>query len=237
MMKALLLPFIFLATAAHAEINIERFELSGEYGLAYHSLEGEQKSNNSKGKLTSPQYPYWNGALTTRISQNWGLRIFGGLQLVRFDEPAGTQELKSERKELINYGLEIITKTGPYSRLGYFIMQQERPLYFNKAPGDFEVIKTGFVQGGLSYTLHQRRRIGLLWGLGAKAYTLLPVDGGTILTEAGVGGETFARLGWIGPLGTSYLLKGFYQIATAPNADITFTHEVFGYGGQINYTF
>lgn len=236
-MKVLLLSLIFITTTAHAEINIERFEFSGEYGLAYHSLEGEQKSNNSRGKLTSPQYPYWNGALTTRISQNWGIRIFGGLQFVRFDEPSGEQELKSEKKELLHYGLELITKTGPYSRIGYFIMQQERPLYFNKAPGDFEVIKESFVQGGLSWTLHQRRRVGLLWGVGVKAYTLFPVVGGDVLTESGYGGEGFARLGWIGPLGTSYLIKGFYQIATAPNAEVTFTHEVFGYGAQVNFTF
>jgi hypothetical protein len=79
-MKVLLLTLIFMTTAAQAEINIERFEFSGEYGLAYHSLEGEQKSNNSRGKLTSPQFPYWIGSLTTRLSQNWGIRLFGGLQ-------------------------------------------------------------------------------------------------------------------------------------------------------------
>lgn len=236
-MKVLLLSLLLASTAAHAEINIERFELSGEYGLAYHSLEGEQKSNNSRGKLTSPQYPYWNGALTTRLSQNWGIRLFGGLQFVRFDEPSGEQELKSEKKELLHYGLELITKTGSYSRIGYFIMQQERPLYFNKAPGDFEVIKESFVQGGLSWTIHQRRRVGLLWGVGVKAYTLFPVVGGDVITESGYGGEGFARLGWIGPLGTSYLLKGFYQYASAPNAEVNFSHEVLGYGAQINFTF
>ena len=237
MMKVLVLTLIFMSSAALAEINIERFEFSGEYGLAYHSIEGEQKSNGSKGKLTSPQFPYWNGSLTTRLSQNWGIRLFAGLQFVRFDEPPGTQEIKSEKKELIQYGLEIITKTGTNSRIGYFIMQQERPLYFNKAPGDFEVIKASFAQGGVSWTIHQRRRIGLLWGAGARAFVLFPVDGGDVLTETGLGGETFARLGWIGPLGTSYLLKGFYQMASAPNAEINFTHEVFGYAGVINFTF
>jgi|GEM_PF-2678182 len=237
MMKALLLPFIFLATAAHAEINIERFEFSGEYGLAFHVLEGEQRSNGSKGKLTSPQFPYWNGSLTTRLSQNWGIRLFAGLQFVRFDEPSGEQEIKSERKELLQYGVEIITKTGPNTRIGYFVMQQERPLYFNKAPGEFEVIKASFGQAGMSWTAHQRRRIGLLWGVGAKAFALFPVDGGDILTEAGAGAEGFARLGWIGPLGTSYLIKGFYQYASAPNAEVNFTHEVFGYAGVVNFTF
>lgn len=237
MMKALLLPFIFLTTAAYAEINIERFEFSGEYGLAYHSLEGEQKSNNSRGKLTSPQFPYWVGSLTTRLSQNWGIRLFGGIHFVRFDEPAGEQETKSESKELLNYGAEIITKTGPYTRLGYFLMQQERPLYFNKAPGDFEVIKASFGQLGASWTVHQRRRVGLLWGLGARGFSLLPVKGGNIVTEAGYGADAFARLGWIGPLGTSYLIKGFYQYASAPNAEVNFVHEVFGYSAVINYTF
>lgn len=228
---------LLISPAAFAEINIEKYELSGEYGLAYHSLEGEQKSNNSKGKLTSPQYPYWNGSIAMRLSQNWGLRLFGGFQFVRFDEPTGTQELKSERKELLQYGAEIITRTGTHSRIGYFIMQQERPLYFNKAPGDYEVIKEQFAQAGLSWTLHQRRRVGLLWALGVKGYTLFPVKGGDIITESGIGGEGFARLGFIGPLGTSYLLKGFYSIATAPNAEVNFTHEVYGYGVQVNFTF
>lgn len=233
----MLLILFLLTSSAFAEINIEKYELSGEYGLAYHSLEGTQKSNNSKGRLTSPQYPYWNGSLAFRLSQNWGLRLFGGFQFVRFDEPPGTEQLKSERKELLHYGAEIITKTGPYSRISYFLMQQERPLYFTKSPGEYEVIKEQFAQGGLSWTVHQRRRVGLLWAFGLKGYTLFPTAGGNIITETGVGGEGFARLGWIGPLGTSYLLKGFYQVATAPNADVTFLHEVYGYGVQINFTF
>lgn len=229
--------FLFLTAPAFAEINIEKYELSGEYGLAYHSLEGEQKSNNSKGRLTSPQFPFFNGSVAMRLSQNWGLRLFGGLQFVRFDEPPGTEQLKSERKELLHYGAEIITKTGPNSRLGYFVMQQERPLYFNKAPGEFEVIKEQFAQAGISWTLHQRRRVGMLWALGVKGYTLFPVAGGDIITESGLGGEGFARVGFVGPLGTSYLLKGFYQYATAPNAEVNFTHEVYGYALQINFTF
>lgn len=228
---------MLLSFSALAEIDSERFELSGEYGLAYHSLVGEQKSNGSKGRLTSPQYPYWNGWITTRLTQNWGLRFFGGIQFVRFDDPVGAEQLTNERKELFNYGVEVIKKLGPYSRIGYFFMQQERPLYFNKAPGEFEVTKAKFAQSGISLTLHQRRRLGLLWGLGVKGYALLPVDGGDVTTEAGAGGEGFARLGWLGPFGTSYLLKGFYQYAAAPNADVTFTHEVFGYGAQVNFTF
>lgn len=233
----LLLTLLLLSSPALAEINIEKYELSGEYGLAYHSLEGEQKSNNSRGRLTSPQFPYWNGALTTRLSQNWGIKFFGGLQFVRFDEPPGTEQLKSERKELLHYGIELITRTGPYSRIGYFLMQQERPLYFTKSPGEYEVIKEQFAQGGLSWTVHQRRRVGILWAIGVKGYALFPVEGGDIVTETGVGGEGFARLGFIGPLGTSYLIKGSYQIATAPNADVNFTHEILSYGVQINFTF
>jgi hypothetical protein len=146
-MKTVLL--MLLSSAALAEVNMEKYELSGEYGLAYHSLVGEQKSNGTKGCLTSAQYPYWIGSLTTRFAQSWGLRLF------------------------------------------------------------FEVTKAKFAQGGISFTLHQRRRLGLLWGLGVKGYALLPVDGGDITTEAGAGSEGFARLGWLGPFGTSYLLKGF----------------------------
>jgi hypothetical protein len=229
--------FLLFSSAAFAEINMEKYEISGEYGFAYQSLEGEQKSNNSKGRLTSDQYPYWNGSLAMRLSQNWGIRFFAGFQFVRFNEPTGTQELKSEKKELFHYGAELITRTGPHSRIGYFLMQQERPLYYTKAPGDYEVIKEQFAQGGLSWTVHQRRRVGLLWAFGVKGYVLFPVAGGDIITETGVGGEGFARLGFIGPLGTSYLIKGFYQAATAPNADVTFNHEVFGYGLQVNFTF
>lgn len=236
-MRILLIFLYSILSTAHAEINTERFEISGEYGFAYHSIEGEQKSNKSRGRLTSPQFPYYNGALTLRLSQNLGIRFFGGIHFVRFDEPVGTQELKSEQKELFHYGMEIITKTGPSSRIGYFIMQQERPLYFTKAPNEYEVIKNQFAQAGLSLTLHQRRRIGVLWGLGAKAFALFPVEGGDIVTESGLGGEGFARIGYIGPLGTSYFIKGFYQIATAPNAEVNFTHEIYGYAAQINFTF
>lgn len=235
-MKMLLL-LLALSFTARAEINIEKYELSGEYGFAYHSLTGTQKSNNSKGKLTSPQYPYWNGAITTALTKNWAIKLFGGVQFVRFDEPPGLQNTKNENKELLHYGLEILTRTGPYSRIGYFIMQQERPLYFTKSPSEYEVVKEQFAQAGLSFTLHQRRRVGILWSLGLRGYTLFPVKGGDVITETGLGGEGFAKLGFIGPLGTSYLIKGFYQIATAPNAEVTFTHEVFGYGAQINFTF
>ncbi len=229
--------FLCVLPSAFAEVNIENYELTAEYGMAYHVLQGEQKSNNSKGRLTSPQFPYWNGSYTHRISQNWGLRLFGGLQFVRFEEPQGKAYLKSETKELTSYGLEILQKTGAFTKIGYFLMQQEHPLYFTKSPNEFEVVKKSFAQGGMSLTLGQRRRIGLLWGLGLRGFILFPTEGGDVTTEGGVGGEGFARLGWIGPLGTSYLIKGFYQASTAPNAVVTFQHEVFGYGAQINFTF
>lgn len=222
---------------ALAEINIERFELSGEYGFAYHTLEGTQKSNNTKGRLTSPQYPYYKGAITTRLGRDWGIRAFGGLHLVRFDEPPGQSDTENENKQLLHYGLEFIRKTGPHSRLGLFVMNQDRPLYFTKSPTEYEVTQAQFAQAGLSWTIHQRRRVGILWAIGLEGYTLFPVKGGDIITETGLGGEAFARLGFIGPLGTSYLFKGFGQYATAPNAEVTFSHLVLGYSLVVNFTF
>lgn len=218
-------------------MNIETHDFSFEYGHAYHVLQGEQKSNNSKGRLTSPQYPFWQGSYTLRLGRTWGLRVFGGIHFVRFDEPKGSEQLKSEKKELAHHGVELLNKTGPYSRLGLFFMQQDHPLYFTKAPDEFEVIKKHFYQGGLHWALGQRRRIGLIWGLGAKGYFIFPTEGGNITTEGGVGGEGYARLGWIGPFGTTYQAKAFYQGNTAPNADVNFTHELFGYSFQVNLTF
>lgn len=233
----ILLFLLLLPVAAFAEINIEKYELSGEYGLAYHTLKGKQKSNNTTGQLTSPQYPFWTGAISTRLGQNWGIKAFGGIHLVRFDEPPGRSAITNDNLQLLHYGLEFFRKTGTNSRLGYFAMQQERPLYYTKSPTQYQVLKEQFAQMGLSWTLHQRRRVGILWALGVKGYTLFPVKGGDVITESGVGGEAFARIGFIGPLGTSYLLKGFYQAATAPNADVNFTHEILGYSLTVNLTF
>ena len=186
-MKILVL-LLFYSFSILAEINHETHDFSFEYGLGYHTLRGVQKDNNSKGTLTSSQNPYWLGSYTLRLGSNFGLKAFGGVHVVRFNEPKyGT--LKDEDQLLNQFGLELIHKLSPLDKLGFFLMQQDHPLYYAKTPTDFEVVKKAFVQAGVHYSIGQRRRIGLLWGLGAKAYTIFPAQGGDVATEAGVGGE------------------------------------------------
>jgi hypothetical protein len=233
---SLLLTFSLFPLICSADINTENHDLSAEYGVGYHTLRGEQKSNGSKGRLTSSLNPYWLGAYTFRIGQKTAARLFGGVQFVRFDEPKyGT--LKDENQVLTQYGLEIIRKNSPLFKTGIFIMNQDHPLYFAKTPTDFEVIKKSFIQTGVHFSVGQRRRIGLLWGLGIKGYTLFPSSGGNVATEAGLGGEGYARLGFVGPFGALYQFKGFYQATTAPNADIVFSHEFLGYCFQVSHSF
>lgn len=225
-----------ISFSAHANVNMETHDFSFEYGLAYHTLRGEQKSNNSKGRLTSSKNPFGNAAYTFRFSSNYGLKLFGGLQFVQFNEPKfGT--LISETKLMNHYGMELLWKTSPIAKLGVFLMHQDHPLYFADSETDFKIVRRGFYQGGLHYQLGQRRRVGILWGLGAKVFTLFPTEGGNLTTEAGGGGEAYARIGWVGPLGALYQVKGFYQLASAPNAEVTFTHEVLGYSFLVSYSF
>ncbi|MBA2406306.1 MAG: hypothetical protein H0V66_16130 [Bdellovibrionales bacterium] len=227
---------LLIPLTSQAEINLETHDISVEYGVGYHTLKGEQKSNNSKGRLTSLQNPYWLAAYTLRTGAKFAIRIYGGTHLVRFDEPAfGT--LKNEDQVLNQYGIEVINKTTPIAKTGFFFMLQEHPLYFAKTPTDFEVLKKSFYQAGVHFSLGQRRRIGLLWGVGIKGYTIFPTEGGNVTTESGVGTEAYARLGWVGPFGTLYQVKGMYQVTTAPNADIEFTHEFLGYCFQVSHSF
>lgn len=219
-----------------AEVNLETHDFSFEYGLAYHTLKSEQKNNNTAGQLTSSQLPYWNAAYTLRVGRNFGVKLFGGISVLRFDEPPrGT--LESEFTSLTNMGIELLSKTGPNSKFGFFGMQQEHPLYKATGPSTFEVFKIKFAQAGVHWQVGQRRRIGLLWGAGLKLFALFPSKGGNVSTESGAGGEAYARLGWVGPLGTLHQIKGFYNAATAPNAEVNFTHEVLGYCYQVSISF
>lgn len=237
-MKRLLLPLLFITLPAFADINTERHNIEAEYGFTYHTLEGTQRKNNTKGRLTSPQYPFWALSYAYRFSQNFALRLSAGIHFVRFDEPEGSPNtLKSENKVLNDYGIELLQKTGAYSKVHYFARQQDHPLYFAKTPTQFEVVENSFYEAGMGFSLSQRRRIGLIWGTGINGFVLFPTDGGNVVTETGVGGEAFARLGWIGPLGTTYQIKGFYQVSTAPNAEVTFMHQQLGYSFVINLTY
>jgi hypothetical protein len=235
-MLLLFLCFSLLPLLAFGEVNIETQDLQFEYGLAYHTLRGKQNNNNSTGRLTSDQYPFWLGSYTFRTSQATALRFFGGVQFVRFNEPKfGT--LISEKQELVQYGMEFIRKLGPIAKLGLFGMKQDHPLYFAQDPTHFKVIRESFAQAGAHLSWSQRRRIGLLWGVGLKGWVLFPVHGGNVITETGGGGEGYLRLGWVGPLGTMYHIKGFYQVSSAPNAQAVFTHEVLGYSLNVQFSF
>lgn len=220
----------------HAEVNIETQDFQFEYGLAYHTLRGRQQENDSEGRLTSPQFPYFLGAYTFRTTQNTALRLFGGVHTVRFDEPPLGSTI-SEKQALVQYGGEFIRKLGPIMKLGIFAMKQDHPLYVTARPNEFEVLRTSFAQAGAHVSFSQRRRIGLLWGIGAKGFALFPTKGGNFLTEFGGGGEAYARLGWVGPLGTMIHFKGSYQVSTAPNAEVIFSHEVLGYSVNVQYSF
>lgn len=236
-MRVLLFVFsILFSFHSFAEVNLETHDFSFEYGLAYHTLRSDQKNNDTKGKLTSDQLPYWNAAYTLRLGRNFGVKAFGGINVLRFNEPeSGT--LETEFTSLTNFGLELLWKTGPNSKFGIFGMQQEHPLYRAIGPSTFEVLKLKFAQSGVHWQIGQRRRIGLLWGAGLKIFALFPAKGGNVSTESGAGGEAYARLGWVGPLGTLHQIKGFYNGATAPNAEVDFTHEVLGYCYQISFSF
>lgn len=231
-----LISLLFMSLPLFAQVNIETHDFTFEYGLAYHSVESEQKTNNTRGRLSSNQLPYWQAGYTLRLGSNFGVRAFGGIYLLRFEEPKfGT--LESEFDSLSHFGLEVIYKTGPISKFSVFGMQQDHPLYRAIGPSTFEVFKRKFAQAGAHWQLGQRRRIGLLWGTGIKGYVLFPTKGGDVATETGVGGEAYARLGWVGPLGTLHQIKGFYQVSTQPNATVDFTHDIIGYCYQASISF
>jgi hypothetical protein len=232
--------FIFLlliSLPVFADINFDTHKLTFEYGTSFHTIRGHQQSNDSKGKLTSPQMPYVNASYMFTLSNVWGVDLFGGMQFVRFSEPPGTFSLKSEDQVLSHFGIELQKKLGSFARLGFFGRHQDHPLYVAKTPTEIEVLRKTFVEAGVHYSLSQRRRIGLLWGVGVKAFLLFPTDGGNVTTESGAGAEGYARLGWVGPFGTQIQVKGFYQNAQAPNADIHFEHENLGYSGVISYSY
>lgn len=228
--------FIFIPLISFAEINVETHDISVEYGLGYHTLTGIQKSNDSKGRLVSLQNPYWLAGYTLRTGAKFAIRVFGGMHFVRFEEPAfGT--LKNEDQVLNQFGLEVIKKTSPNVKISAFLMQEDHPLYFAKTSSDFQVLKKSFYHSGMHFSVGQRRRIGLLWGAGIKGYTIFPTEGGNVTTETGVGGEAYARLGWVGPFGTLYQFKGLYQVTTAPNSEVEFTHDFLGYCFQVSHSF
>jgi len=227
---------LLFSLSVQADINHEKHDFSIEYGMAYHTLKGVQSANTSQARLTSYQNPYWLGSYSYRLGQQYGVKIFGGQHYVFFNDPRNAT-LKNNKHILNQFGLELLRRSTRIYKYGFILMQQEHPLYYTKAPGVFEVIKEPFFQSGMHFSIGERRRIGLLWGMGLKAYAIFPNEGGSIVTELGAGGEAYARLGWVGLFGTLYQIKGVYQGVSAPNAAVKFAHESLSYCFQINHSF
>ena len=228
---------ILIPLSCFGDINQENHDFSAEYGAGYHTLRSNQKSNNSKGKLTSFLNPYWIGAYSFRAGSNTSFKLFGGFQTVRVDKPETEATLILKDQILSQFGIEMIKKNSSILKKGFFVMQQEHPLIYAKTPTTIELIKKKFVQTGIHLSVGQRRRIGFLWGLGIKGHTLFPTAGGDVTTEIGVGGESYARIGWVGPFGVLYQIKGIYHKTVAPNANVEFSHEFIGYCFQVSHSF
>lgn len=81
--------FFLFSLPLLAQVNLETHDFNLEYGLSYHSLYAVQKANGTSGRLTSSQNPYWQGSYTLRLGQLWGVRLFGGVQFLQFNDPQG----------------------------------------------------------------------------------------------------------------------------------------------------
>ncbi len=234
-MKVILI-LLLISCSAWAQRNQESRDFSFEYGVTQQALQASEKVSDTSVKLTSNQDPYWLASFSFKFTRNFALKLFGGINLVKFNKSVDAN--LTERDQILNqFGLEIFKKSKGMARNGFFVMQQDHPQYIVLGPTDFAVTKKSFLQAGWHFSLGQRRRIGFLWGLGIKAFAMAPVKGGNIATEGGAGGEGYARLGWVGPFGLLYQLKGTYQSATTPNSDSKFTHDILSYCLQVNLTF
>lgn len=237
-MKALvLLIFITFSTSALAVVdNKDTLEVSAEYGFAYHTLHASQKSNGSEARFTSSQNPFFQGSFTAKFATDWQWRINGGVQYVQYNDPEGGS-IVGEKTALTNYGLELVHRLGPYLRIVYFGRNQDQTIYKTNSPNVYEIVRVPFGQGGFKIALAQRRRIGFLWAVGAGTFLMLPTKGGDVVTEGGYGAEAYARLGFVGFGGILYQIKGAYNMAQAPNAEVTFVHEVLSYSLIVSYPF
>jgi hypothetical protein len=146
---------------ARAELNVETYDFTFESGHAYRSVSSEQKANKLPGPPELGPAPLLAGRVNASAGATVRVRFFGGYHLLRFNEPPyGT--LDSEFDSLNIFGLELLLKTGPVSKIGVFGMQQDHPLYRATGPTTFEVLKRKFGQTGVHFQLGQRRRVGLL---------------------------------------------------------------------------
>lgn len=231
-----LILILFFASSALADVDHQSAEISGEYGLSYQSVSGLEKKNNTKGHLASAESPYFKISGAARVLKNLGVQLYGGTTFTQFLKSPKFQ-LGNRNLALFLFGAEAFYRSGDYLRIGFFVEQKERPLYYATTPTEVQMYKNKFIQPGVHFSLSQRRRVGLLWNVGAKGFTMTPKSGGQIATESGVGGEAYAKLGFVDFTGTQYSIKGFYQTATSPNAIVKFTNEELGYSLQITRTF
>lgn len=234
--KIILIFLSLFLTKTHAQVNLEKHDFSFEYGLMFHTLEAREKNRNSSGKLTTNQMPYYNLSYSLRLPRDFGLKIFGGLQVLRYEEPAGVV-VKKEDQVLNEFGLELMKRMNTYSRLGIFFRHQDQNVYYAKDVAEFEVEKIPFIHSGLGLSLGQRRRVGLLWGVGGEGYLIFPSRGGEVATELGHGGKVFARLGFATSLGTLYQFKASQMVTSAPNARVSFTHSIAALSLMVSHQF
>lgn len=230
-----ILPFFFL-TQLHAQVNLEKHDFTFEYGFMFHTLKAKEENRNSTGKLTTNQMPYYNFSYALRLPRDFGFKVFGGIQVLRYEEPTGVV-VKKEDQVLNEFGLELMKRFNPYFRLGTFFRLQEQNVYTARDFGEFEVEKISFLQSGLSFSLGHRRRVGLLWGIGGEGFVIFPSKGGRVATELGHGGELFARLGFATARGTLYQIKATEMVTSAPNARVSFTHSISAYSVMVSHQF
>jgi hypothetical protein len=202
----------------------------------FHNLRAKEENRNSTGKLVTNQMPYYNLSYSLRLPRDFGLKFFGGIQVLRYEEPAGVV-VKKEDQVLNEFGLELMKRFNPYFRFGTFFRFQEQNVYFARDFGEFEIEKIPFMQSGLSFSLGHRRRVGLLWGVGGEGGVIFPSKGGRVTTELGHGGRLFARLGFATAHGTLYQFKATEMVTSAPNARVSFTHSISAYSLMVSYQF
>lgn len=235
-MKIFLIFSLLFLSKGHAQVNLNRHDFTFEYGLMFHTLEAQEKNRNTRSKITTNQMPYYAFSYAFRLGEDFGLRLFGGIQVLRYEEPTGIV-LKKEDQVLNEFGLEIMKRLNPYLRFGPFFRQQDQNVYYAKDIGEFELEKIAFLHSGFGVSLGHRRRVGLLWGVGGEGYLIFPAKRGEVATELGHGGKLFGRLGFASSLGTIYQFKVSQMLTAAPNAQVSFSHSITAYSLMISHQF
>jgi hypothetical protein len=220
-----------------AEVDDNSRNLTAEYGLSYHVVEGTDNNNGSSGSFTSKLGPYWKGIWSHRLSEKWGYRLSYKVQLVEFNDIEGDATIKKEEVALNTAEFGVSWMQTPIRRMTIFIRSRDHILYRAKDNNVFELIKHGFIEPGVEVAWGSRRRVGPQINFALQGYGLQPTSTSQIETGSGLGAEAAIRLGWVTPMGVTVMVKGFYDYATSPNATLDFAHEEFGYALQMTYSF